>query len=49
MQEQHLGLFANRPSSMRWWTNQMRMLLSALAYVLLDYVRGVGLARTVRA
>jgi hypothetical protein len=46
IKEQQLGLFADRTSSTRWWTNQMRMLLSALAYVLMDYVRRVGLAGT---
>jgi hypothetical protein len=46
IKEQQLGLFADRTSSTSWWTNQMRMLLSGLAYVLIDYVRRVGLAGT---
>ncbi len=46
IKEQQLGLFADRTSSTRWWTNQMRMLLSGLAYVLLDYIRRVGLVGT---
>jgi len=46
IKEQQLGLFADRTSSTRWWTNQFRLLLSSLAYVLIDHVRRVGLAGT---
>jgi len=46
IKEQQLGLFADRTSSTTWWTNQMRVLLSGLAYVLVDYLRRVGLAGT---
>jgi hypothetical protein len=46
IKEQQLGLFADRTSASRWWANQMRMLLSALAYVLVDYVRRVALRGT---
>ena len=46
IKEQQLGLFADRTSSTRWWANQARLLLSSLAYVLVDYVRRVGLVGT---
>jgi hypothetical protein len=46
IKEQQLGLFADRTSATKWWANQMRLLLSSLAYVLVDYVRRVGLVGT---
>lgn len=46
IKEQQLGLFADRTSSSKWWSNQMRLLLSSLAYVLIDYIRRNALQGT---
>ena len=50
IKEQQLDLFADRTSSSKWWTNQYRVLLAALAYTLLEtmrrtVLRGTDLAR----
>ena len=39
-------LFADRTSAHRWWPNQFRLLLSALAYTLLETIRRLGLKGT---
>lgn len=39
IKEQQLGLFADRTSCHNWWPNQLRLLLSTLAYVLVDSLR----------
>lgn len=39
IKEQQLDLFADRTSSTRWWTNQLRLLYSTFAYILLDHLR----------
>lgn len=41
-----LCLFSDRTSCHVWWANQFRMLVSALAYVLVDYIRINGLSGT---
>jgi hypothetical protein len=46
IKEQQLGLFSDRTSCSRWWPNQFRLLLSALAYVLIDTIRIIGLKAT---
>jgi hypothetical protein len=46
IKEQQLGLFSDRTSCHNWWPNQLRLLLSALAYVLLDTMRRVALKGT---
>lgn len=46
IKEQQLGLFADRTSCHDWWANQWRLLLSGLAYTLLETLRRVGLAGT---
>lgn len=46
IKEQQLGLFADRTSCHAWWANQFRLLLTSLAYVLLESLRRVGLAGT---
>jgi hypothetical protein len=46
IKEQQLGLFADRTSSHHWWANQLRLLLSSCAYVLLETIRRVALAGT---
>ena len=39
IKEQQLGLFADRTSCQKWWPNQFRLLLSSIAYVLLETLR----------
>ncbi len=46
IKEQQLDLFADRTSCQRWWPNQWRVLLSALAYTLLEGIRRLGLRGT---
>ena len=44
IQEQPLGLFADRPSCHGGWANPLRLLLSSASYVLLEAIRRLGLA-----
>lgn len=46
IKEQQLGLFSDRTRCSHWWPNQFRLLLSALAYVLIDTIRIIGLKAT---
>jgi hypothetical protein len=46
IKECQLGLFADRTSCHQWWPNQFRLLLAALAYVLMERLRSLGLAGT---
>jgi len=46
IKEQQLDLFADRTSCSRWWPNQFRLLLSGLAYLLLETIRRLGLKGT---
>lgn len=46
IKEQQLGLFADRTSCHRWWSNQFRLLLASLAYVLMEAMRRLGLQGT---
>ena len=46
IKEQQLDLFADRTSCHKWWPNQFRLLLSSLAYVLMDTIRRLGLKNT---
>jgi len=46
IKEQQLGLFADRTSCQAWWANQFRLLLSSLAYVLLEAIRSLALRGT---
>jgi hypothetical protein len=46
IKEQQLGLFADRTSCQAWWPNQFRLLLSSLAYVLLEAIRSLALVGT---
>jgi hypothetical protein len=46
IKEQQLGLFADRTSCQGWWANQVRLLLSSCAYVLLERLRVLALAGT---
>ena len=49
IKEQQLGLFADRTSCHTWWANQFRLLLSSLAYTLLETIRRVALHGTALA
>lgn len=46
IKEQQLDLFADRTSCHAWWANQFRLLLSGLAYTLLETLRRVALKGT---
>jgi hypothetical protein len=46
IKEQQLDLFADRTSCHAWWPNQFRLLLSSLAYTLLEAIRRLALADT---
>lgn len=46
IKEQQLGLFADRTSTARMRSNQLRLYFSSFAYVLLHYLRQVGLLGT---
>ena len=46
LKEQQLDLFADCASCPRWWANQYRVLLAALAYTLLQTMRHTALRGT---
>lgn len=46
IKEQQMDLFSDRTSAHRWWANQFRLLLSSLAYVLVESIRRIGLRST---
>lgn len=46
IKEQQLDLFADRTSCHAWWPNQFRLLLSSLAYTLMEAIRRLGLEGT---
>ena len=46
IKEQQLALFADRTSCHGWWANQFRLLMSSLAYILLETIRRVALKDT---
>jgi len=46
IKEQQMGLFADRASAHYWWANQFRLLLSSLAYVLMEGIRRLALHGT---
>ena len=46
IKEQQLDLFADRTSCHKWWPNQFRLLLSSLAYTLLETIRRIALTGT---
>ena len=39
-------MFVDRTSAHHWWTNQFRLLLSSLAYVLMESIRRLALYDT---
>ena len=49
IKEQQLDLFADRTSCHKWWANQFRLLLSSLAYTLLETIRRTALRGTALA
>jgi hypothetical protein len=44
--KEQLHLFADRTSSSKWYANQFRVMLSSIAYVLLEALRRIGLKGT---
>ena len=46
IKQQQLDLFADRTSCHDWWANQFRLLMSSMAYVLLDSLRRLALQGT---
>jgi hypothetical protein len=46
IKEQQLGLFADRTSCHSWWANQLRLMLSSAAYILVEAIRRLGLHGT---
>jgi hypothetical protein len=46
IKEKQLDLFADRTSCHKWWPNQFRVLLSSMAYVLMNVIRTRALYRT---
>lgn len=47
IKEQQLGLFADRTSCHEWWANQLRLLFSGLAYILISFIRSHALQNTI--
>lgn len=46
IKEQQLDLFSDRTSCMNWFANQFRVLLSAMAYTLIEAIRRLALVKT---
>lgn len=46
IKDQQLGLFADRVSAHHWWPNQLRVLLSGVAYCLFEGLRSLALSNT---
>jgi len=46
IKEQQLGLLADRTSASYWWANQWRVILSGLAYILINHIRATALKNT---
>lgn len=46
IKESQLDMFGGRTSCHRWWPNQFRLLLSSLAYVLVESLRRLALQKT---
>ena len=46
IKEQQMDLFSDRTSCSKWWANQFRLLLTSLAYVLVESIRRVALRKT---
>jgi len=46
IKEEQLQLFANRTSCQEWWPNQFRLLLSSMAYMLVEAIRRTAMQGT---
>lgn len=46
IKESQLDMFGDRTSCQRWWPNQFRLLLSSLAYTLVEAIRRIALQGT---
>lgn len=46
IKENQLDMFGDRTSCQRWWPNQLRLLLSSLAYTLIEAIRRIALQGT---
>jgi len=46
IKEQQLDMFSDRTSCHHWWLNQLRLLLSSLAYILVESIRRLALKGT---
>ena len=46
IKQQQLDLFADRTSCHEWWANQFRLLMSSMAYILLESLRRLALQHT---
>ena len=46
IKENQLDMFGGRTSCQRWWPNQFRLLLSSLAYTLIEAIRRIALKGT---
>ena len=46
IKEQQLDLFADRTSCSKWWPNQFRLILSSLAYTLMESMRSTAFCGT---
>ena len=46
IKEQQMDLFSDRTSCHKWWPNQLRLLLSSLAYILIESMRRLALKGT---
>ena len=46
IKENQLDMFGDRTSCKRWWPNQFRLLLSSLAYTLIEAIRRIALHGT---
>jgi len=46
IKESQLDMFGGRTSCQRWWPNQFRLLLSSLAYTLIEAIRRIALKGT---
>lgn len=46
IKQQQLDMFADRTSCHAWWPNQFRVLMSSLAYILMESLRRLGLRQT---
>jgi len=46
IKEQQMDLFSDRTSCHNWWPNQLRLLLSSLAYILVESMRRLALKGT---